>query len=181
MADSREKGWARRGVRVLDRLGDVGAVLSSMAAWLLAAIILYDVFLRALLAPTLWADEVSVYLMIALSFLGVGATYGVDGHFRVSFVRDLFPARGRLVLDIIALVISLLFSLGFIYGSVKLMVFSWSLNLQTPTILHLPLWLLQAFLPIGGILLTLAILRDGLRIYLGGSAVRDAKGTSEVI
>src|SRR3546814_11879352 len=84
--------------------------------------------------PTLWATEVSIYLMIAMAFLGAGATQGVDGHFRVSFVRDLCPPKVRLALDVFALIISLLFTLGFTYGAWRLAAFSWGMDLKTPTI-----------------------------------------------
>lgn len=181
MPETANRRLAASGVRFLDRLGNVGVVLSSVAAWALTAVILYDVMLRAFFTPTLWGSEVSVYLMIALAFLGVGATYGVDGHFRVSFVRDLLPERLRLMMDVFGLIVSLLFSLGFIYGSVKLVAFSWSMGLLMPTILRLPIWLLESFLPLGGVLLTLAILRDALRLYLYGVSIRDAKGAAEVV
>jgi C4-dicarboxylate transporter DctQ subunit len=168
-------------IRVLDALGRLGGHLATAGMWLLAITVTYDVFLRALGVPTLWASEVSIYLMIAMAFLGVGATQGIDGHFRVTFIRNLCPPAVRTALDIIALTLSVLFAAGFTYGAWKLAAFSWMLNFKTSTILHVPMWFLQGLMVIGGVLLVLATLRDLILVLLKGHVVRDNAGAGEVI
>ncbi|MEW6124309.1 MAG: TRAP transporter small permease [Pseudomonadota bacterium] len=168
-------------VKALDRLGDVGGALSTLVVWLLAITVTYDVILRTLGLPTLWAAEVSIYLMIAMAFLGIGATQNVDGHFRVTFVRDLCPEGVRKALDVFALLVSLAFAVGFTYGAWLLVSFSWMLNFTTSTILHVPMWLLQGLLLVGGVLLILATLRDLIMVFTLGAAFRDKSGAGEVI
>ncbi|MFG1396182.1 TRAP transporter small permease [Roseixanthobacter pseudopolyaromaticivorans] len=168
-------GWA------LDRLGDLGGYLSTLIVWLLAITVTYDVVLRTLGVPNLWASEISIYLMIAMAFVGIGATQQVDGHFRVTFVRDLCPPAVRKVLDIFALLVSLGFALAFTWGAWQLVSFSWMLNFTTSTILHVPMWFLQGFLLLGGVLLVLAVLRDLLMVLTLGAAFRDQSGSGEVI
>lgn len=168
-------------VRVLDALGRLGGHLTTAVIWLLAITVTYDVILRSLGIPTLWASEVSIYLMIAMAFLGVGATQGIDGHFRVTFVRDLCPPAVRTALDIFALTVSVLFAAGFTYGAWKLSAFSWMLNFKTSTILHVPMWLLQGLMVVGGVLLLLATLRDLILVLLKGHVVRDNSSAGEVI
>ncbi|MGF7159111.1 TRAP-type C4-dicarboxylate transport system permease small subunit [Rhodoligotrophos appendicifer] len=168
-------------VRVLERLGDWGGHLATLITWLLAFTVTYDVILRGLGIPTLWAAEVSIYLMIAMAFIGIGATQGVDGHFRVTFLRDLCPPRVRVVLDVFALTLSFAFAIGFTYGAWTLVSFSWMLNFKSSTILQVPMWLLQGMLVVGGVLLCLATLRDLLMVFMHGSAFRDTAGSGEVI
>ncbi|WP_342641561.1 TRAP transporter small permease [Rhodoligotrophos ferricapiens] len=168
-------------LKVLDRLGDAGGALATIVMWLLAITVTYDVILRTLGIPTLWPAEVSIYLMIALAFFGVGATQGVDGHFRVTFLRDLCPPKVRAALDIFALLLSLAFAIGFTIGAWKLASFSAMLNFKTSTILQVPMWILQGLMVIGGVLLSLATLRDLLLVFVHGSALRDKSGASEVI
>jgi C4-dicarboxylate transporter, DctQ subunit len=166
----------------IERLGRIGDHVSNLGMWLLAAAVMYDVLLRALGEPTLWAAEVSVYLMLAVAFLGAGGTQTVGGHFRVTFVRDLCGPRTRAMLDGLALLIALVLTALFTIGAWRLASFSWMLDFRTPTILQFPLWALQGLMVVGGALLTLATLRDLLLVIVHGSAVQDARsGSSEVI
>lgn len=181
MASTPQRHIIVSAVRALDYLGNAGSVIATVTIWLLAITVTYDVILRAIGAPTLWASEVSIYLMIAMAFLGAGATQSVDGHFRVTFVRDLCPAKVRAAFDLLSLIANLAFALGFTYGAWKLASFSIMLGFKTSTILEIPMWILQGFLLVGGVLLILANLRDVLRFILHGHKVRDTNGSSEVI
>lgn len=125
----------------------------------MALIVFVDVALRFAGSPTLWGSEVSVYLILVLAFIGAGATQAVDGHFRVTFFRDLMPARMRRWLDVLALAVVFVFAALFSWGAWQLVAFSRMLDFRTPTILQAPLWALQSFLLVGGVLLAMATLR----------------------
>lgn len=165
----------------LDHLGAAGSAIATAIIWLLAITVTYDVILRALHIPTLWAAEVSIYMMIAMTFLGAGATQMVDGHFRVTFLRDLCPAPVRLAMDFFALILSFLFAVAFTYGAWRVASFSWMLDFKTSTILQLPMWVLQGLMVVGGVLLSLATLRDLIMVYFHGAAHRDRSGSNEVV
>jgi TRAP-type C4-dicarboxylate transport system permease small subunit len=158
-----------------------GGHLATVSLWILTAVVFMDVVLRTLGSPSLWASEVSVYLMLAVAFLGAGATQAVDGHFRVTFLRDLFGPSVRRGLDAIAFAISAAFAVLFTIGAWKLASFSWMLDFRSPTILQVPLWLLQGLMVLGGVLLTLATLRDLFIVLLYGSHARDPRSGGEVI
>lgn len=162
-------------------INQAGGHLATLSLWILTAIVFMDVVLRALGSPSLWASEVSVYLMLAVAFLGAGATQAVDGHFRVTFLRDLFGPGVRRGLDALAFGISTVFAVLFTIGSWKLASFSWMLDFRSPTMLQIPLWLLQGLMALGGVLLTLATLRDFLLVLLYGSQARDPRSGGEVI
>jgi TRAP-type C4-dicarboxylate transport system permease small subunit len=181
MASTQHVSLRQRVVALIDKLSTAGGLVATIVMWLLAATITYDVILRSMGAPTLWASEVSIYLMMAVAFLGIGATQSVDGHFRMTIVRDLCPRPVRALFDLFNLVVCLVFAIGFTFGAWKLISFSLMLNLNTPTILEVPMWILQALLLIGGVLLILANLRDALRFIAEGAAARDAKSSNEVI
>lgn len=168
-------------IRILDKLGRAGGVITTLMIWLLAITVTYDVILRSIGAPTLWASEVSIYLMVAVAFLGIGATQTVDGHFRVTFVRDLCPAKVRAAFDLLSLIANLIFAMGFTYGAWKLVSFSIMLGFTTSTILEVPMWFLHGLLLVGGVLLILANFRDVLRFVMEGHKARDAKSSSEII
>jgi len=181
-------GQAMKGGRLsaalgaLNRLERLGGLISTLVIWLLAVTVTYDVALRFLGIPTLWAAEVSIYLMIAMAFIGAGSTQGVDGHFRVTFIRDMCSPGMRTALDVLSLLLSLAFAILLTAGVWRLTSFSWMLDLRTSTILEIPMWILQGLMLLGGVLLALATLRDLVLVLIHGSAVRDDKsGAGEVI
>lgn len=179
---SRSSSPAAPGAAVwaLDRLGAAGSAIATAIIWLLALTITYDVILRTLNIPILWAAESSIYMMLAMAFLGAGATQAVDGHFRVTFLRDLCPAPIRVAMDIFALLLSLAFALGLTYGAWRAASFSWMLDFKTSTVLRFPMWILQGLMVAGGVLLALATLRDLIMVVLTGSAHRDRASSMEV-
>ncbi|MGB3865306.1 MAG: TRAP transporter small permease [Xanthobacteraceae bacterium] len=181
MDEASSSGVVGRVVGALDFLGWIGGMLTTLVIWLLAITVTYDVVLRSLGIPTLWAAEVSIYMMIAMAFLGAGATQSVDGHFRVTFVRDLCPPTVRFVLDVVSLVLAVAFAVIFTIGAWRVTSFSWMLNFKTSTLLEIPLWILQGLMVIGGALLILASVRDLLLVLTRGSAYRDNKSGAEVI
>ena len=150
-------------IGLLQRIGGwleaAAGALATLSLWAMALIVFLDVALRFLGAPTLWASEVSVYLILVLAFIGAGATQAADGHFRVSFFRDLMSARVRRWLDLIAFASVVVFAALFSWGAWQLVVFSRMLDFRTPTILKAPLWALQSLLLVGGVLLAIAALR----------------------
>jgi C4-dicarboxylate transporter, DctQ subunit len=160
-------------IGALDKLNGLGAVASTLVIWLLAMTVSYDVVLRAAGVPTLWASEVSIYLMIALAFLGAGTTYSVNGHFRMLAVRNLCGPKARGWLDLFSLLVTMAFAVGFTYGAWQLIEFSLMLDLKSSTILEVPMWVLQALLVLGGVLLVLATLRDLLVFMVTGPNALD--------
>lgn len=181
MASTHGVSLREKTVGLVDTINTAGGLIATIVMWLLAATVTYDVILRSMGEPTLWASEVSIYLMLAVAFLGVGATQSVDGHFRMSIVRDLCPRPVRVLFDLFSLVVCMGFAIGFTYGAWKLISFSLMLNLNTPTILQVPMWMLQVLLLLGGVLLILANLRDALRFFADGASARDVKSSNEVI
>lgn len=160
-----------------DALGRVDAALSSVnaiashvahvALWLLTAVVIWDVLWRAFGAPTIWGAEVSVYLMLALAFLGIGHTWAEDGHFRVTLVVGRLGPRAQLVIEFFCTMVALVFTLLFSYGAFKLAAFAFQMNFLTPTVLKLPIGVLNGLIFLGGVSLALALVQDLIRIVRG--------------
>lgn len=107
-----------------------------------------------------WSDEVSRFLLIWISFLGMsigtrrGAHPGID-----SLVRGLSPRSGRVVLAF-ALILSLLFfAMMVLYGSV-LVSQTWT---QRSVALELRMGILYLAVPVSGLLMFLHVAALGLR------------------
>lgn len=168
-------------IRLTGGIGQMGKLVATVVIWALAAVMVYDVAMRGLGIAQLWASEVSIYLMLALAFLGAGATLAVDGHFRVTFVRDMCPAPVRLVMDLFAVLLTLAVALAMTYGAWQVVSFSLMLNLTTSTLLRIPLYVLYGVILVGCGLLSIAALREVVLVLRKGTAHRDASGVQEVV
>lgn len=160
--------------RAIEQLNAWASAVAHLALWVLAALIAFEVVLRSAGSPTVWGAEVSVYLMLALAFLGAGHTWGEGGHFRVTALVGLFGAGSQRLLEAVCTVLALLFTMLFTWGAWKLAAFSFELNFRTPTVLQMPVGLLQGVVFLGGLFLCLALVQDLLRILRGESRPESA-------
>lgn len=139
------------------RINVLSGYLAAALLWVLAFIIFADVLLRLVGTPILWSNEVSVYVLIALVFLGVGYTYDSDGHFSIAMLVEKLPRRPRICLELATVLLSLVFAVLFTWGGVELVRFARSLSLASPTMLHVPLYLPYLAVCIGGFSLCLSL------------------------
>lgn len=176
-----DNGRIERIAAYIDRFNAAAAHVSNLSLWLLTVVVLYDVVIRFAGLSTLWASEVSVYLMLAVAFLGGGPTHSVDGHFRVTLISQMFSPKVRYYLDLISLTVAFIFVVLFSVGATRSVLFSHSLDLSTSTILQVPLWLLQGIMMVGAFLLIVAIGRDLIVFMTGKNPLEHSAGGKEVI
>lgn len=149
---------ARRLVGVIRRINGAAAVLAAVLLWLLALVIFADIVLRMAGAPILWSNEVSVYLLIALVYLGIGYTYDRDGHFSIQLLVERLPRRWRLGVELGTVLVSFTFAVFLTWGGIGLVQFARSLAIASPTLLHVPLFIPYSCVVIGGLSLAMSLL-----------------------
>jgi TRAP-type C4-dicarboxylate transport system permease small subunit len=145
----------------------VASHIAHAALWLLVLAVLLDVSFRSLGRPLVWASEISIYLMVALAFFGIGHTWTQGGHFRVTLLVSVLNPKARRAIEFLCATLALGFSVAYTIGAYKLAAFSFALKFTTPTVLRMPIWLLQGVIVAGGAFLTLAIFEDLLRVARG--------------
>ena len=84
-----------------DRLGAAEVVFAGAAAGLIAVLILVNVFTRSINAPIYWIDEMAVFVMIWMVFIGGAATFKFRQQVSVTLVTDNVPPRLLRALNII--------------------------------------------------------------------------------
>lgn len=146
-------------VRVIDGSLDFGARVGSLAIWLISIIVFYDVSMRFLGRPTLWALEISTYLMIVAAVMASGKAVIEDTHFAVRLLPDALAERGRRILDLIVELVCFGLLLFVCHGFFKLLELSIKLEMTSPTLLQVPLWIPQAAILVGFVLMALAFVR----------------------
>jgi TRAP-type C4-dicarboxylate transport system permease small subunit len=154
--------------------------LSRLDGWLgaaclvaLTALMLANIITRALsnVVPWLPADipvawEYSSYLMAATFTFGAAMTLRAGGHIRVSLILANVPPGPRRVLEIAAALLGAAF-MGFLaYGMVKFTWASFSRG-QTSYASDTPVWLPQAVVAFGMVLLTLQLVARAIQAAFG--------------
>jgi TRAP-type C4-dicarboxylate transport system permease small subunit len=135
--------------------------------------VLYDVIVRALGYPTLWALEFNAYVMVGASVLAAGEVLHKGGHFEVRLFIDLLPVRIQKVLDLTVAVTSMVFVIAVTCGIFQLLAQTYQFGFRSPTLYRVPLIIPQSVLAVGFVLLSLAyigkVLAEIVRLRTSGN------------
>ena len=77
-------------------------------------------------------------------------------------------AKLDLAFDLVAAAMTLLLAVLFTLGAFYAVSFSYSLGFKTSTLLQIPVWILQSFVLLGGIFLSLAALQELVMLAVHG-------------
>jgi TRAP-type C4-dicarboxylate transport system permease small subunit len=168
---ARGEGVPRHGiVRALQRWTRIeGAVVGALTAVALV-IVTYTILVR-FLVPSLtpiWADEVTVYVVIWATFIACSGLTAENGHVRADLVTSLLGRRGRAVCELIAHLCGLLFAVPLAYFGCLVAYEAWDFGELSTTALRFPMWIYYAALPVGAALIAL---RHGFALTLAGLGV----------
>ena len=124
----------------------LGAIVATMFVVILAQVILRYFFDRGM--P--WPEELTVYLMAWMTFLGSAVALREGGHLRITMIVERFGERGMAFLNVLALSILLIFACVFMYLGWQ-MAYG-SRNMQT-TQLGISLLIPRLSMPVGGLMM----------------------------
>jgi len=119
------------------------------------------------------SDEVSGYLLVAITFLGVSASMRSDVMFRVEFIINLLPPIGKTTAMLVLYLLSLNFAAVLDYQLIRLVISSYERAVVANTLLATPQYLPQLIMPIGMTLLVIELV-----IQVGIHTVRLAHALS---
>lgn len=92
-------------------------------------------------SPTMWADEMAAYLLIAIVFLGLAQTLRTNNHIRIDVLTSLLPPHVRRVLEVIAHVVGFVFAIVLIAGAWTRFSNFWVRHTLSDSSLMTPLWM----------------------------------------
>ena len=109
LADSGlEGGLFMNGISAMTR---AAGALSSLALFFMIAIVVYEVVMRsAFNMPTVWVAEISVYVFVAMVFLGLAVGQHAGAHIQVEVLIDNISPPARQALELIGTWLGLLFA-----------------------------------------------------------------------
>jgi len=146
------------GLRLVARAS--GLISTCLVAAMLA-IICYDVLLRyAFNAPTTWANELSVYLLAGITFLGLAHAHAERAHVRVDIVLDRLPASLRHAVSLAVAWIGLWYVCVLLWQAVVLVVSNHTYGTRSYGLLNTPVYLPQIIVVAGLAALALSLVGE---------------------
>lgn len=142
--------------RIADRLSRSFELVAESALVVLLLLVAHEVFLRYVLnAPTQYSVEFSEYLLVLLSFFSIAYVLQRDRHVRVTFVRELLPARGRAAADLVTYALLVVYCAVLIYYGGKMSVTAFQGDDRSSSLVSFPLFIPYALIPLGALALGL--------------------------
>ncbi len=146
---------------ISDKLNTAGGVLSGISVLLMGIIVTYEVVMRYVFrAPTTWVLEISIYLTIGSVFLGGGYALKEKMHINVDVVTRYFSQRTQVLLQVICLLITGIYCAVLTWFGAEMALKSFRLGEVSPTVLEVPVVIPHSFVPIGGVLILIEVIRQ---------------------
>lgn len=158
----------------LRSLYDLGAYLAAACLCLICAMITAQIVGRIVDKLITWAGgnriglaipglaEISGFLLVGASFLGLAYTFVNGGHIRVTLLIGNLPARIRVFVELWSLGIALLLCVYLAWNVVWLLEDSIAFGETSYGLLSIPLWIPQSAMLLGVLLFCLALLEAWL-------------------
>jgi len=115
-----------------------------------------------------FTEELSVFLLVVLAFVGASAAFAKNTHIRVTFFVERLPMRAAFWAEVAVVVTGLaLFALISGYGA-RLVLDDLRFETTSPGI-GVPQWLYSVWLPVLSAVIVLRLLGRLMRLYRGGA------------
>ena len=156
---------SQRVVRVIERVSVLlGGHLMGWLLMVLMFMILIEVLTRYILqSPLSIAEEYGGYMLVAITFLGLGYTWKERGHVRVEWVINALSLKVQSWLRLITLIMATAFALIMIKASYDLVSYSYLFGTRSGSWLRTPLIWPQIVLIIGAVLLFIQLIAELIR------------------
>lgn len=161
--------------------GLAGAGVLSIIAMM--CVVTFDVIGRYLFnQPTVWADEVASFLMIAVVFCGLAQNLCLGDHIRIDVVTNLMSARTRFFLDLVAHAVCIVFATALFVACWTRFDNFWVRQTTSDSPIMLPLWIPAVPVLLGAAVFCLAAVAGfvtRLHALLSGTAIVTADQRGE--
>ena len=155
--------------------------LSQAALVLMTALVTVEVLGRNLLnVSTLVADEMAGYLLVTITFLGLGATLRTGGFIRIDTYLRRARGRGRSALDAVIYALAVGYTAVLIWYCGRLAWDSYRFGSTSISITRTPLWIPQLVMVIGLAALLLELVAGLYRVLADGRAEAERGASTEL-
>ena len=143
-----------------DRLIIGSGLLGGILIVLNGLFVTYEVIMRYLFnSPTTWVMEISIYVTMASSFFSFAFALREKAHVKVDFIINSLSGRTLIILEIFTTILAILYCLVMGWEGLKMAYTAYQRWEVSPTVLRVPVFIPQIFIPFGSVLLTLEFIR----------------------
>lgn len=122
------------------------------------ALVTFEVLLRTFAnRSTLVADEMAGYLLVAMTFLGLAPSLRGGAFIRIDTYRHRLRGGARRALDVALVAVALAYAITVDWYLWDLLAGTWRLGTTSIQVSRTPLWIPQAVMAVGGLLLILEL------------------------
>ncbi len=138
------------------------AVICSVLMFIMMVLLFCQIILRELSLPLAWSEELAMFMMIWLCYFGVALAVVHRRHMKVDIVVSHFPKRLQLILEIVA-------NLAFIVFSVIVVKQNWILMMkffnghQLAAATRIPKWIAYLGIPAAFALTAIRLVEDTVK------------------
>lgn len=125
----------------------------------MALAVTYEVGCRYLLGrPTIWVNETSSYMLVAVAFLGAAWTLKIDAHVRMELLLETGSMAARKFSDLAMFLVTGAVALALTWTGWNMTLANYMFDWRASTLLATPLWIPQLLIPLGSAVLLLQCL-----------------------
>ncbi len=121
-------------------------------------IVFMQVVLRWIGRPTVWAEELSRYIMLYQVWIGVAYAVRENAHIAITAFINKLTGQKRKLMDYVVIVLWMIFSVWLMVQGIEL-VRKVSVMGQVSSAMQIPMTIPYASVPIGGLLMTIRLLQ----------------------
>jgi len=147
----------------------IGAALAFTSVLLFANVVLRYVFL----SPISWAEEITLYLMVWIVFIGGSVAVRGRGHMAIDLLPLVLSPANRRRLAILVALLALAFFAVFLWYSAQ-HVLRIRGSAQTTPVMGAPMWLAYLAMPVGSFLMGLRTVQLLARVLREKAAATEA-------
>ena len=165
---------------ILDRVAYVSGYISGWVLLIMMMLILVEVVTRyALRHPLILADEMSAYMLVFISIVGLAYTMSVKGHIRINFLVSFLQPLVRSWVRVGTLTLFLAYSCVATVVSYDLVIQAFERGMRSNTYIMTPWWIPMTPIPLGFTLLSLSLLAEVIRRIIAVRAGVDIEAGAE--
>lgn len=155
--------------RFLDRLYAASGALAALCLAGIAAVMLAQAGMRAAGLLFRGADDIVAWLCAASAFLALGYTFRHGDLVRVSLLVNRLPERLRHRAEIACLSTALVVVGYTAWAAASFVYESWRFGELAQGLIQIPIWIPQLSVPLGALILAVALLDELLVVLRGGT------------
>lgn len=149
-------------------LTDAAMALAAASVLVSLALVCYSVGMRYFAnRPEPWVDEAVGYVLVASVMFAIAEALRRGEHIAVDVLTEKLPPRGRRAVHALGMIAVAVTAAALVYEGWGMVEFSKMIGIVSIGYLEIPIWIPQAMVPLGGLLLLLAALAELLRLAAG--------------